>query len=263
MIENRHAVSDGVLQRARGGSFGLCQSAGQEQEASFGPRNLSGRTTRRERQHRGSWKGELGLRPKAVLSVLRQPVAIPLPVNERTIREKETKSCSTQRVGAAAQTLLETSSSAGCGEALVGNCDHQDRVLVDPAPVAPAWGPYRPLPLTNLRLELLLMINEALRLVRVFHNVKQKDLADALGLSPSHLSEIESGKKQVTMELLEKYADYFKIPASSLLYFAEHRNKRGNKRLTHPIAAKALQMLDWLETITRDDEEDDEETVPA
>jgi transcriptional regulator with XRE-family HTH domain len=107
------------------------------------------------------------------------------------------------------------------------------------------------------------MINEALRLVRLFHNLKQKDLADALGLSPSHLSEVESGKKQVTMELLEKYADYFKIPASSLLYFAEHRNKRGHKRPVHPVAAKALQMLDWLETITRDDKASDEESVPA
>jgi transcriptional regulator with XRE-family HTH domain len=107
------------------------------------------------------------------------------------------------------------------------------------------------------------VINEALRLVRLFHNVKQRDLADALGLSPSHLSEIESGKKQVTMEILQKYADYFNVPASSLLYFAEHKNNRGEKQISNPIATKALKMLDWIETITRDPEEEDENKVRA
>lgn len=79
----------------------------------------------------------------------------------------------------------------------------------------------------------------------------------ALGISPSHLNEIETGKKQVTMEVLEKYAAYFRVPASSLLYFAEHQGKTGEKR-TNPIAAKALKMLDWVETITKDDDAEQE-----
>jgi len=99
------------------------------------------------------------------------------------------------------------------------------------------------------------MINEALRLARIFHNLKQKELAEALNLSPSYLNEIESGKKQVTMETLQKYSDHFKIPVSSLLYFAEQRKRSGTKRSANPIAAKALKMLDWIETITRDDDE--------
>lgn len=100
------------------------------------------------------------------------------------------------------------------------------------------------------------MINDALKLVRVYHNLKQKQLADALDLSPSYLNEIESGKKQVTMEVLEKYSKFFKIPASSLLYFSEHRGRHGEKGEMSPIASKALKMLDWVETITRDTEED-------
>ena len=100
------------------------------------------------------------------------------------------------------------------------------------------------------------MINEALRLVRVFHNLKQKDLADVLKLSASYLNEIESGKKQVTMEVLQKYSDYFKIPASSLLYFAEQKNKHSGESVANPIATKAIKMLDWIETITRDDEDE-------
>ena len=99
------------------------------------------------------------------------------------------------------------------------------------------------------------MIHEALKLARVFHNLKQKELAEALDLSPSYLNEIESGKKQVTLETLQKYSDHFKIPVSSLLYFAEHQKGSGSKPSTNPIASKALKMLDWVETITRDDDE--------
>src|SRR6266567_7110986 len=110
MIENRHAVTNGVLQRTRGGHNRLCQSTGREQVPRCGPCTRSGRTIRRERQRRGSCKGELSLRLKAVLFVLRQPVTIPSPVNERTLNE-EKKSCSTQRVGAAAETLPQKGSS--------------------------------------------------------------------------------------------------------------------------------------------------------
>ena len=101
------------------------------------------------------------------------------------------------------------------------------------------------------------MINDALKLVRVYHNLKQKELADALKLSPSYLNEIESGKKQVTMDVLEKYSIFFKIPSSSLLYFAERKDRHGEKAVVNPIAAKAIKMLDWVDTITSDNEEDD------
>ena len=102
------------------------------------------------------------------------------------------------------------------------------------------------------------MINEALKLVRLYHNVKQKDLASGLGLSPSYVNEIESGKKQVTMEVLEKYAQFFSMPISSLLYFAEQKGRHGEKCPVNPIAAKAIKMLDWIETITRDNEDEHE-----
>ena len=40
------------------------------------------------------------------------------------------------------------------------------------------------------------MLNECLRLFRVFHDKKSKDLAKELRIPPSHLSEIELGKKK-------------------------------------------------------------------
>jgi transcriptional regulator with XRE-family HTH domain len=70
------------------------------------------------------------------------------------------------------------------------------------------------------------MLNEALRLIRVFHNMKAIDLADKLGVSPSHISELESGKKKPSMELIQKYSETFKLPASSIMFFAEEIDER-------------------------------------
>lgn len=99
------------------------------------------------------------------------------------------------------------------------------------------------------------MVNQALKLARVYHNLKQKELAEALDLSPSYLNEIESGKKQVTMEILDKYSKFFRLPTSSLLYFAEQQSRGGARPDGNPISAKAIKMLDWLDTITREDDE--------
>lgn len=65
------------------------------------------------------------------------------------------------------------------------------------------------------------MLSEALRLIRVFHDVNQTELARRLGISKSYLSEIESGKKQPRMELIERYSSEFGIPSSSIMFFAE------------------------------------------
>ncbi|MEY4765257.1 MAG: hypothetical protein RI907_1930, partial [Pseudomonadota bacterium] len=45
------------------------------------------------------------------------------------------------------------------------------------------------------------MLNEALRLVRAYHDMSQSELSVQLGISNSFLSEIESGKKQPTLDL--------------------------------------------------------------
>lgn len=65
------------------------------------------------------------------------------------------------------------------------------------------------------------MLSEALRLVRVFHDMKQSELVGRLGVSKSHLSEIESGKKMPSMDLVQRYADVFDLPLSSIMFFAE------------------------------------------
>ena len=64
---------------------------------------------------------------------------------------------------------------------------------------------------------------------KVFHQLKQVDLAKELDISKSHLSEIESGKKTVSMDLLYKYSDYFSVPASSLMMFSENMEAAKNQ----------------------------------
>lgn len=91
-------------------------------------------------------------------------------------------------------------------------------------------------------------LNEALRLIRVFHDTKQAALARELGLSRSYLSEIESGKKEPSLDLLYRYSEYFHIPVSSLLLFSESLDDpRPSDKLRLAAADKVLKMLQWIE----------------
>jgi transcriptional regulator with XRE-family HTH domain len=92
------------------------------------------------------------------------------------------------------------------------------------------------------------MINEALRLIRVFHDLKQFELAERLKVSKSHISEIESGTKSPSLELIEKYSIEFRIPVSAIMFFAEElpAAKRGEKARTK-IAASVLDLLGFIE----------------
>lgn len=65
---------------------------------------------------------------------------------------------------------------------------------------------------------------EALRLIRVFHDLKQYELSDRLGVSNSYISEIETGRKEPSIGIISKYAEEFKIPLSSILFFSEQLN---------------------------------------
>lgn len=92
------------------------------------------------------------------------------------------------------------------------------------------------------------MIGEALRLIRVFHDLKQFELADRLKVSKSYVSEVEGGAKVPSLELIEKYSAEFRIPVSAILFFAEElpNAKRGEKTRTK-IASTVLDLLSFIE----------------
>ncbi|DAB10113.1 TPA: transcriptional regulator [Candidatus Gastranaerophilales bacterium HUM_16] len=72
-------------------------------------------------------------------------------------------------------------------------------------------------------------LNEALRLVRVFHDKKIKDLAAELDVSPSFITDIEKGNKKPSLELVDKYAKVFNTTKSALLFFSEEIEKGASK----------------------------------
>lgn len=92
------------------------------------------------------------------------------------------------------------------------------------------------------------MIGEALRLIRVYHDLKQNQVAERLGLSTSYVSEIERGQRKPTLETVEKYARAFDMPASSILFFAENMdNPKGSEKARSFIAGKVLALMKFLE----------------
>jgi transcriptional regulator with XRE-family HTH domain len=101
-----------------------------------------------------------------------------------------------------------------------------------------------------------IMMGEALRLIRVFHEVKQAELARRLGISKSYLSEIEKGSKEPTLSLVEKYAAQFELPASSIMFFAENVNSTSSYEAARRlVASKVVKLLKFLESRSGGDDE--------
>jgi transcriptional regulator with XRE-family HTH domain len=92
------------------------------------------------------------------------------------------------------------------------------------------------------------MYSRALKLIRQYHRLSQAELASQLDLSRSFVSELEKeGGKRPSLDVLERYANYFKIPISSLLLFAEKSECAGSTDRVRIFAAdKVLKMLEWI-----------------
>jgi transcriptional regulator with XRE-family HTH domain len=92
------------------------------------------------------------------------------------------------------------------------------------------------------------MLHDALRLMRTYHDMSQKELAEKLEVSRSHVSEIESGKKTPAMPLLEKYAIVFGMPLSSMLFFSENMENTSSKeeQVRKLISSKVIKLLDYI-----------------
>lgn len=92
------------------------------------------------------------------------------------------------------------------------------------------------------------MLHEALRLIRIFHDMKSVELAKELNISVSYLSEIESGKKKPSIELIHKYSKVFNLKTSSILFFSEEIESNGLKnKIKQSIRFKMLSFLKAIE----------------
>jgi transcriptional regulator with XRE-family HTH domain len=91
------------------------------------------------------------------------------------------------------------------------------------------------------------MLHRALRMIRVFHDLSQKDLASRLGIAPSYLSEVEAGKKEPTLSLLRKYSEEFAMPLSSIMFFAEHvGDGPSSDKIRSSVSNKVLKLLEFI-----------------
>ena len=73
------------------------------------------------------------------------------------------------------------------------------------------------------------MLGEAVKIIRVFNGLNQQELADSLNISASYLSQIESGKRTPGMDTVQTISKQFRIPVSSLLFFAEQLEGNGGE----------------------------------
>ena len=87
------------------------------------------------------------------------------------------------------------------------------------------------------------MIGTALKRTRQFHRLTQAALSERLSISKSYLSELESGKKTPTIEILQKYSDAFGVPSSAFLLFSESLE---SGEVKFKPAAKVLKIMDWI-----------------
>jgi transcriptional regulator with XRE-family HTH domain len=90
-------------------------------------------------------------------------------------------------------------------------------------------------------------INEALRLLRIYCRFSQTEMADKLDVAQSMISDIESGRKTVSMDVLERYSQALNIKMSRLLFFAEHIEGQPPVRRGQLIVAeRVLKLLEKL-----------------
>lgn len=95
------------------------------------------------------------------------------------------------------------------------------------------------------------MIGETLRLLRVFNDYTTIEMSKKVGLSQSYISELENGKKQPSLEVIEKYANIFDMKPSTLLLFSESlENDEVHKKDKKQRVAKAgMKLLKILEKV--------------
>jgi transcriptional regulator with XRE-family HTH domain len=91
-------------------------------------------------------------------------------------------------------------------------------------------------------------LGKILKHIRVFNDLTQLELSKKLNISRSYISEIESGKKIPTLEVLKDYSVNFKIALSAIMLFAENYEEKINFKNTikKGLTGTALKFLDWI-----------------
>lgn len=81
------------------------------------------------------------------------------------------------------------------------------------------------------------MLGNTLKRLRGIYGYSAKEMSELLGISSSYLSEIENGKKKISMDLLDRYSELLGLRVSTLVRFSEdyedaELNSAGQKFIT-------------------------------
>ncbi len=72
-------------------------------------------------------------------------------------------------------------------------------------------------------------IGEALRRMRLIYGYKATQMSQKLEISPSYLSEIEHGNRKPSLDILQNYANVFRIKVSALVLLSEEYTEMKNQ----------------------------------
>jgi transcriptional regulator with XRE-family HTH domain len=68
-----------------------------------------------------------------------------------------------------------------------------------------------------------LRIGQIIKILRAAMGLRQKDLAERVGIQPHYLSLVEAGKREPSLAVLRKIASELDVPVSLLFWEAEQR----------------------------------------
>lgn len=69
--------------------------------------------------------------------------------------------------------------------------------------------------------EELVSLGKVLKLLKVARGLSTKELSEKMDVSSTYISEIETGAKKPSLEMLSKYAEALEVRKSTILYFDE------------------------------------------
>lgn len=91
------------------------------------------------------------------------------------------------------------------------------------------------------------MLGRALKQLRIFHGLRQTEMADRLGISNAYLSQIESEQRtNVSIELVNKYAEIFDLYPHDVVRFSDELSEKEGVKRNSSAADRALKILEWI-----------------
>lgn len=69
--------------------------------------------------------------------------------------------------------------------------------------------------------------NNVYRLLRIARDMKVKDVAELVGVTPAYISAIEAGKREPAIDKIPAYAKALRVDENTLFYFRESSNRQG------------------------------------